>query len=104
MLLWWSDRNCRWFAIVLRPTSHPVGDEMLEAATPAELEQRLAAAGVQPVHPQQVAPEPAPVQRPVPTPPPPRPVLRPVYGRHEAPRPPWWRRVVGAFVQLDNEW
>ncbi|GAA4063965.1 hypothetical protein [Actinomadura miaoliensis] len=98
--LWWSAPSRSWMAMVLRPTSDLNGDELVEADTPAELEQRLAAAGVQPV----VAPPPAPERRPVPAPPPPRPALRPVYGRHEAPRPPWWQRVVGAFVQLDNEW
>ncbi|GAA4104174.1 hypothetical protein [Actinomadura miaoliensis] len=50
VLLWWSNLNGSWMAMVLRPTSHPVGDELLEATTPAELEQRLAAAGVRPVH------------------------------------------------------
>ncbi|MEU6034465.1 hypothetical protein ABZ801_03580 [Actinomadura sp. NPDC047616] len=53
VLLWWSERNGSWLAMVLRPTSHPLGDELLEAVTPAELEQRLAAAGVWPVHTQQ---------------------------------------------------
>ncbi|GAA4058508.1 hypothetical protein [Actinomadura miaoliensis] len=102
--VWWSEPNQAWMAIVLRPTSHPVGDELLEAVTPAELERRLQAAGVRPVRPQQAAPTPAQHSAPDRSSPP-RPALRPVYGRHEAPRPPWWRRVVGAFVQLDdNEW
>ncbi|GAA4060890.1 hypothetical protein [Actinomadura miaoliensis] len=56
VLLWWSELNASWMAMVLRPTSHPVGNELLQAATPAELEQRLAAAGVRPVHPQQAVP------------------------------------------------
>lgn len=105
--VWWSEPNQSWMAMVLRPTSHPVGDELLEAATPDELEQRLQAAGVRPVDPPQSPAVPA--RRPVPARPTsprpvPQPAPRPVYGRHEAPRPPWWRRVVGAFVQLDNEW
>jgi hypothetical protein len=89
--VWWDDRIAMWMAVVLRPTGHPVDDEVVAAATPAELGQHLAAAGVQPV-PRQQAAEPEPVL-----------VRRPVYGRHEAPRPPMWRRLAGAFVQLDDE-
>ncbi|GLZ16118.1 hypothetical protein Acsp04_63530 [Actinomadura sp. NBRC 104425] len=89
--VWWDDRNAVWMALVVRPTGHPVGDEVVAAATPAGLERCLAAAGVQPVAPQQ-APRPVPGR-----------VRRPVHGRHEAPRPPWWRRLVGVFVQLDDD-
>jgi hypothetical protein len=87
--VWWDDRSATWMAVVLRPADHPTGDEVVAAATPTELGRRLAAAGVRPVA-QQQAPEP---------------VRRPVHGRHAAPRPPWWRRFAGAFVQLDDdEW
>jgi hypothetical protein len=43
------------------------------------------------------------VPRPVTAAPRPAEVRTPVYGRREAPRPPWWRRLAGAFVQLDDE-
>ncbi|GLZ15800.1 hypothetical protein Acsp04_60350 [Actinomadura sp. NBRC 104425] len=92
--VWWDDRNAVWMAMVLRPTGHPAGDQVVAAVTPAQLERRLAAAGVRPV--------PQPRQEPGPRPVPGRVRL---HGRHEAPRPPLWRRLVGALVQLDDdEW
>ncbi|MFC7734078.1 hypothetical protein [Actinomadura keratinilytica] len=91
--VWWDDRHAAWMAVVLRPTGHPVGDEVVAGATPAELGRRLAAAGVRPAA-QRQAPGPEPVR-----------VRRAVHGRHAAPQPPWWRRFAGAFVQLDDdEW
>ncbi|MFC7732558.1 hypothetical protein [Actinomadura keratinilytica] len=100
--VWWDGRAAMWMAMVLRPTAHPAGDEAVAAATPAELERRLATAGVRPVPQPHQNPKPKSARRPaVPS----RPVLRPVHGRHAAPRPPWWRRLVGAFIQLDDdEW
>ncbi|GLZ11335.1 hypothetical protein Acsp04_15700 [Actinomadura sp. NBRC 104425] len=103
--VWWDDRAAVWMAMVLRPTGHPAGDEAVAAATPAELERRLAAAGVRPVPLPRQPPEPKSARRSAPPrQAPSRRVLRPMHGRHAAPRPPWWRRLVGAFIQLDDEW
>ncbi|GLZ16149.1 hypothetical protein Acsp04_63840 [Actinomadura sp. NBRC 104425] len=94
--VWWDDRNAAWMAMVLRPTGHPAGDQVVAAVTPAGLERCLAAAGVRPVSQPRQAPGPRPV---------PVRVRRAVHGRHEAPRSPLWRRLVGVFVQLDDdEW
>ncbi|GLZ14729.1 hypothetical protein Acsp04_49640 [Actinomadura sp. NBRC 104425] len=71
---------------------------LVEAHDPVELGRCLEAARAGwPAVPRPViaAPRPADVRTPD--------VRAPVYGRHEAPRPPWWRRLAGAFVQLDDE-
>ncbi|GAA4059906.1 hypothetical protein [Actinomadura miaoliensis] len=125
VLLWWSNLNASWMAMVLRPTSHPVGDELLEAATPAELEQRLAAAGVRPIHPPQSPPVPgtggmvAGIWSP-PTPPPqpqrvaPLPPRRERPERPERPGPPkrperprrrgWLARLLDRFTYTGEDW
>lgn len=126
VLLWWSGLNASWMAMVLRPTSHPVGDELVEADTPAELEQRLAAAGVRPVPSMEALAgvpgaggmtaglwtPPAPARRPAPSRPTSpdsesehAPARRTVRGRHEAERRPGLlRRLLERLIYNGEGW
>jgi hypothetical protein len=98
--LWRGDFTGNWFALVRRSGS----DRLIEAATPAELGQRLDAARVRESRPAPRADAehsllPA-TERPFPPPVLPA-VPLPVRGRHCA-RRPWWRRLIGALIALEE--
>ncbi|GAA4088318.1 hypothetical protein [Actinomadura miaoliensis] len=94
--VWRGEHTGKLWGLVRDPSGRA---HLVEAENPVELGRLLEdAQGGLPPAPRPVTGRARPVPRRAGVP-----TSMPVYGRHEAPRAPWWRRLAGAFVQLDDE-